>query len=136
MESQLLIYLILLVIGWLVVVAPARVLLPFLISKQLAFKDPRLASLLNRIPFYKFDAKANAIEKLLKKPQNIMYMSINYPITFKWYNSSHKVLWRVTIILVVIMVVAQVTGVVRFAIDPKSELNKMQKAAESWRKSE
>ena len=136
MKSQLIFTILVLAVGWGVFVAPAQVILPFLMAKKIARKDLRLASHLKKIPFFKFERKADAVERLMKKPQNIEYMSKNHSTLLKWYSSVNKIWLWVMIPLVILAVLAQVIGVVKFAIDPKGEMERIKKSTEAWKEIE
>jgi len=72
----------------------------------------------------------------MKKPQNIEYMSKNHSTLLKWYSSVHKFWFWIMISLVVLTIFAQVIGVVKFAIDPKGEMERVKKNTEAWKEIE
>ncbi len=135
MKEQLIIYFVILFIGWFLVVFPSRFLLPHLVSKQLSYKDSKNKNILNNIAFYKFEDKAEAIENLMKNSQNIEFMRENYPVTFKWYSTSHRI-WRyVMMIVVTLTILGGVINLVKFSIDPSGEFKRLRNASEAWEKS-
>ncbi len=125
-----------LVIGWAVITIPTRVLLPFLVAKQLASKDKRLARLLSKISLLRINKRADSIEKLMKKPQNIRFMRSRYPVMFRWYTLTTVWSTRILFAFAALVLIFQLIGVAKFASDPKGEWEKMHNAAENWKSRE
>ena len=129
MDAKIHITIIILTLGWAIIIIPTRVLFPYLVSKQLASKDQRLAKLLEKIPLIRVSKRADSIEKLMKKPQNIRYMAIRYPVMFKWYTFSITWSTRILYVFAGLILVSQLIGVARFAADPKGEMQKIREVS-------
>ncbi len=136
MDTNIYIPFTILAIGWAIITIPTRVLFPYLVSKQLASKDRRLQRLLEKIPFIRVNKRADSIEKLMKKPQNIRFMATRYPVMFKWYTFSVKWSTRIIYVFAGLVLISQLIGVAKFAADPKGEMQIMREAAEQFKKND
>jgi hypothetical protein len=133
MPAEAIFILVVIFLGWAVINAPSRFLIPVLISQQLGSKDARLKKKLNEIPLFRITKRADSIENLLKKPQNIRFMSMRFPVTFRWYRFSKRWCSRIMIGFAALVLLSQLWGLGKFLVDPKGELERTRSAAEQWR---
>lgn len=77
---------------------------PLSLSKIFGAKDARLEKVLNKIWYLNFSERAFVIHKMMKRPQNKEYISLNYPNLLKGYERSRKY-WLISLIPVAILIV-------------------------------
>jgi len=130
MIEQLIPIVLVLVIGWLLIIAPAEYILPWLISKKISKKNIELHKLFEKIPFFGFDRRYDMVEKLLKSEENSEYMKNNFFFTHFFYLWSKKIFIVVISLFFIATVVSQILGIFEFVSDPKEKIKKVQESVE------
>lgn len=136
MSAVTTIVVIVLLAGWGIILVSTRVLFPYLVAAQLSSKDHRLARLLEKIPLVRINKRADSIEKLMKKPQNIRFMKVRYPVMYQWYGLSNRWSMRFLYLFGVFVLITQLVGVGKFVLDPEGERERIQSSLDDWRNQE
>ena len=136
MIEQFVIIALVLIGGWLLIVAPSQYIFPMIISKILSAKSPELRERLLSVSFFKFDERSELIDKLLKDSENSDYMNKSFSKTYKSYTWSKK-LWLVVMSVIVVgTILSQIVGTFNFINDPKGQIRKAQETADKFSQSE
>jgi len=120
-----------LLIGWLICVAPSQYILPFFIGKQLSTKDLELENRFKKISFIEFNKRYEFVEKTLKSLENSEFLKENYFGTFLLYKWAKRIWIIVMVVIIVGTIITQVIQGFKFISDPKGQMEKIRNTANS-----